>query len=201
MITLRRPDLLLVAALVFMAPLPRAVQAADFCTEAWVLRNLIMDRLGHCFSSTAGQMLFDNSDCSVSGPTPPPRQAESVSFAREGEDHVGCRIDTSRAPTQAMREVHAQYARFSDLPVPDYLGGYACWGYRGAAFPVLSGASASAPVLGTAETGQSVVTTYFTNVPGWDFVDILTGPGGDVLVSGWITGVDIGSANCDQVAG
>ncbi len=201
MVTTRRPSLSLVAALAFVAPLPQAAEAADFCAEAWVLRNLIMDRLGHCFSSTAGQMLFDNSDCTISGPTPPPRLAEAVGFAREGEAHIGCRIDTSRPPSAAMREVHAHYSRFSDLPVPDYVGGYACWGYRGPDFPVRSGASDSAPVLGTARTGQSVVTTYFTNVPGWGFVDIWTEPDGDLLLSGWITGVDLRPANCDLVAG
>jgi hypothetical protein len=175
--------------------------AQDFCTEAWVVRNMIFDRLGHCFGSVTGQMLFDNSNCSISGPTPPAQLAEDIARIREGENHVGCRIDTSRPPTPAMYQLHAHYSRFIDLPAPDYIGGYACWGYRGPDFRLLSGARADAPEVGIARTGQSVVTEHWGRPGGWVYGSILTGPSGDVLTQGWFTGVDISNSNCDLVAG
>lgn len=182
-------------------PLPAMAQGVDFCTEAWVVRNMIFDRLGHCFSSAAGQALFDNSDCTGSGPTPPPDLAETVALIRDGETFVGCQINTSQPPSAAMWEVRNRFAQFIDLPAPDHIGGYACWGYRGPAFNLHVGTSLQSPVVGTAQTGQSVVTTYFGSPNGWVFGDIVTGPAGEVLATGWFTGVDISGANCDQVAG
>ena len=180
---------------------PAAVQAADYCAEAWVLRNMIFDRLGYCFGSVAGQVLFDNSDCTGKKFKPGLQQARTVGFIRDGEAQAGCQIDTTEPPSAAMRQVHAHFSRIIDLPAPDHVGGYACWGYRGPAFDLHSGASTDSPVLGTALPGQSVVTTYYSLYPDWLFFDIVTGPDGETLVSGWSTGVDIGEANCDLVAG
>jgi hypothetical protein len=187
--------------LLLMSPLAPRAHAAGFCTEAWVIRNMIFDRLGHCFSSVAGRMLFDNSNCTMSGPTPPPALAQDVARIRDGETFVGCRIDTSQPPSAAMRQTHARFSRFIDLPVPDHVGGYACWGYRGPAFRLLAGASMNAPEVGIAQTGQSVVTTYWGRPGGWTFGTIMTGPGGAVLTEGWFAGVDISEGNCDLVAG
>jgi hypothetical protein len=132
-----------------------------FCTEAWVIRNMIFDRLGHCFGSVTGQMLFDNSTARSRVPRRPLRWPRISRLIREGENFVGCRIDTSRPPTPEMYRVHAHFSRFIDLPVPDHVGGYACWGYRGPDFRVLSGANVNAPEIGIARTGQSVVTDLF----------------------------------------
>ncbi len=197
------PRRVLNAALVLIAVslFPPAAKAADFCAEAWVVRNMIFDRLGYCFGSRTGQMLFDNGDCRGKNVNPDPRQAETVAFIREGETHVGCKINTSKPPSADMRAVHAFFSQFIDLPAPDYVGGYACWGYRGPAFELRAGASATAPLIGTAQTGQSVVTTYFSHYPGWQFYDIVTGPNGGTILSGWATGIDIGDAHCDSVAG
>lgn len=181
--------------------LPPAVKAADYCEEAWVLRNMIFDRQGYCFGSVTGQMLFDNAGCTGKNVKLDPPQTSTVAFIREGETHVGCKINTSRPPTADMRAVYAQFSEFIDLPAPDYVGGYACWGYRGPAFDLRAGASASAPLIGTAQTGQSVVTTYYSHYEGWQFYTIVSGPGGDTILSGWATGIDIGDANCDSVAG
>jgi hypothetical protein len=187
--------------LLLMSPLAPRAHAAGFCTEAWVIRNMIFDRLGHCFSSVLGRSLFDNSDCTMSGPTPPPGLAEDVALIRQHEDFMGCRIDTSRPPGEMIIRTHARFSRFIDLPVPDHLG-YACWGYRGPAFRLLAGASMNAPEVGTAQTGQSVVVSYWTpSKPGWTFGSIVTGPGGAFVTEGWFAGVDLSDANCDQVAG
>lgn len=180
---------------------PTALQAADYCEEAWVVRNMIFDRLGYCFGSVTGQMLFDNTDCTGKKFNPGPQNAKAVRFIRDGESHVGCNIDTSKPPSVAMQQVHAYFSAFIDLPAPDHVGGNACWRYRGPAFDLHAGASSQSPVLGTALPGQSVVTTYYSFYPDWLFVDIVTGPDGEMLVSGWSTGVDISEANCDQVAG
>lgn len=194
-----RPKTVLAVLFAFCAA-PAAAQV-PFCTEAWVIRNLIFDRLGHCFSSVAGQMLFDNSNCTVSGPALPPALAEDVALIGEGERFVGCSIDTSRPPTPEMVRLHAHFSRYRDLPVPDHVGGYACWGYRGPDFRVLTGADVNAPEIGIARTGQSVVSTHFGRPGGWVYGAIVTGPGGQVLMEGWFAGVDLSGGNCDQVAG
>lgn len=186
------------AALSLSLAAPAAAQ--DFCTEAWVIRNMIFDRLGHCFSSAMGQALFDNSDCTMSGPTPPPALAQDVVRIREGETFVGCRINTAQAPSAAMVRRHAHFSRFIDLPVPDHLG-YACWGYRGPDFRLLAGADITAPEVGIARTGQSVVSSYWGRDGGWVYGAIMTGPGGRVLTEGWFAGVDLSDGNCDQAAG
>ncbi|MGP1356825.1 DUF4453 domain-containing protein [Roseicyclus sp.] len=189
-------------ALVLGLLLAPQARATGFCTEAWVVRNMIFDRLGHCFSSVAGQALFDNSDCVMSGPTPPPGLAEDVALIREHEALLGCRIDTSRPPTPEMRAAFARYARLRDLPVPDHLG-FACWGYRGPAFRLLAGASVEAPELGIAQPGQSIVVGHWTpsKSPPWTYGTVLTGPGGAVIAEGWFAGVDMSDASCDRTAG
>jgi len=184
-----------------LIPLAAPARAADYCTEAWVIRNMIFDRLGHCFSSTAGQMLFDNSDCTTRNATPMGADAETVRLIRQGEEFNGCSIDTSKPPTAAMRETLARFSPFIHLPAPDEVGGYACWGYRGAPFPVLAGAHPDAPVFGTAQTGQSVVSLYMGRPGGWWFGEITTGMDGPTVLMGWFQGVDLSDANCDQVAG
>jgi len=191
---------LVLPALAALVTTPALAQV-PFCTEAWVIRNMIFDRLGHCFGSVAGQMLFDNSNCTGSNPTPPPALAEDVARIREGERFVGCAIDTSQPPSPEMYRMHARLSRFIDLPVPDHVGGYACWGYRGPDFRVLSGANVNAPELGIARTGQSVVTTYWGKPGGWVFGAITTGPGGQLLTEGWFAGVDLHPSNCDEAAG
>lgn len=190
------------AALFFPASiLPVIAQATDFCTEAWVLRNMIVDRSGYCFGSVTGKTLFDNADCNGSSVNLLPVQTDTVKFIREGEAHVGCRIDTSRPPNAEMRQVFERFARFTDLPAPDYVGGYACWGYRGPAVELRAGASAASPVVASAEPGQSVVTKYHSFYPGWQFYDIRSGPGGETIASGWVADIDISERNCDRVAG
>jgi hypothetical protein len=197
---MRRRLTFVLPLIAFFASTPALAQVS-YCAEAWVIRNLIFDRLGHCFGSVTGQMLFDNSNCTGSGPTPPPDLAEDVARLREGESFVGCRIDTSQPPTPEMYRLHAHFSRFIDLPVPDHVGGYACWGYRGPDFRLLSGANVNAPEVGIARTGQSVVSTYWGRPGGWVYGAIVTGPGGQVLTEGWFAGVDLSSGNCNQVAG
>jgi hypothetical protein len=190
----------LFTAAALLAGGPAAAQV-PYCTEAWVIRNMIFDRLGHCFSSVAGRMLFDNSDCTVSGPSVPPALATDVARLRDGEDFVGCSIDTSRPPSAEMRRIHARFAPFVDLPVPDHVGGFACWGYRGPAFRLLAGADPGAAEVGIARPGQSVVTRYWGRPGGWMFGAIVTGPGGTVLTEGWFAGVSFDEATCAQMAG
>lgn len=146
-------------------------------------------------------MLFDNSDCTGTDPTLSPEETDTLNFIRGGEEHVGCRINTATPPTEDMWQVIAHFAEISDLPAPDHVGGYACWGYRGPAFELHAGASRNSPIVGTAQPGQSVVTMYYSYYPDWQFYDIATGPGGETITSGWASDIDIGDANCDLVAG
>ncbi len=48
-------------AIVTLAASSGAAQSA-YCTESRVIRNMIFDRPGHCFSPVAGRELFGNSD-------------------------------------------------------------------------------------------------------------------------------------------
>jgi len=197
----RAPFRLFALCLGLMAPLPAAAQSFGYCEEAWVIRNMVFDRLGYCFSSVTGQMLFDNSDCTGRNVTPTGADAEIVQRIGEGEEFNACQINTAAPPTPALRAAWAHFSRFIDLPIPDEVGGYACWGYKGPAFPVRAGASHGAPVLGTAQTGQSVVTTYWGRPGGWEFVEITNEIGGAPVLTGWIHNVDISPDRCDMVAG
>ncbi len=183
------------------APLPVAAQNVDYCTEAWVIRNLIFDRLGHCFGSVAGQALFDNSNCTVTGPTPPPALADAVRLIREGEAFVGCQVNADVPPSQGMWQTLSRFSGFSDIPVPDHVGGYGCFGYRGPAFELRAGTSLAAPAVGIAQPGHSIVSTYFGSLNGWVFAEVLTSPDGALVTEGWFTGVDLSPNNCAQVAG
>jgi hypothetical protein len=174
--------------------------AQDFCTEAWVVRNMIFDRLGHCFGSVTGQMLFDNSNCTISGPTPPrswprtsPGSARAKTMSGAASTHRGRRRPRC---TNCMR-IFALHRP----ACPDYIGGYACWGYRGPDFRLLSGARVTRPRVGIARTGQSVVTEHWGRPGGWVYGSILTGPGGRGPDPRLVHRRRYQQRNCDLVAG
>lgn len=188
----------IIAVLGISAGLSAPAAALDFCEDAWLTRNLIIDRYGYCFNSALGQALFDNSDCSTSQPNLSAQDAELVGLIRGGEEQVGCSINTGAGPSAAMRETHAFYNGLQDIPAADHLG-WACWGYRGAPIPVRSGASDAAPVIGTLQPGQGMVSEYWPRGP-FIFATIVTGPSGSTLAQGWMR-AQISDADCDQVAG
>jgi hypothetical protein len=186
------------AVLGISAGLSGPAAALDYCEDAWLTRNLIIDRYGYCFNSGLGQALFDNSDCSTSQPALSAQDTELVTRIREGEAQVGCSINTGAGPSPAMREAHAFYNSLQDIPAADHLG-WACWGYHGAPMPIRSGASDTAPVIGTLQPGQGMVSEYWPR-GAFIFATIVTGPSGAVLGQGWMR-AGITDADCDQVAG
>lgn len=189
---------ILLALFLSMAPLAAQSQQFSFCETAWVTRNMIFDRAGHCFGSALGQNLFNNADCTVSGPTLSPELAEFVAWAREEETRVGCNLPTGQGAWPSIRAAFDFYNQFWTVPLP-LDGGSACWGYHGAAVPVRLGASHDAPQIGSLSPGQSYVSVHF-GAHNWDFITVMTGPSGQDIVTGWAQpefALDV----CDQVAG
>jgi hypothetical protein len=70
------------------------------------------------------------------------------------------------------------FSRFIDLPAPDYIGGYACWGYRGPDFRLLSGARADAPEVGNRADRPVGGDRALGQARGLGLRQIVTGPGG-----------------------
>ncbi len=153
------------------------------CDELWFARNLLFDRAGFCFDSTLGQAAFDNADCTTAAPALDARAAANVARLRAAETAYGCAIDTRRTRLRDQ-EYLAFYRDLQDLPVVElYPGG--CIGYRGAPIPLRSGASDSAPVIGTAAPGQSLGLSY-QDFGDWTFVTVHPRDTGlPVLAYGW----------------
>lgn len=177
-----------------------APAAHAFCERAWVARNMIFDRAGHCFGSTLGQIMFNNADCIGTSPVLSPADQEAVNQIRGTEQHVGCRINTAAGPTAEMQTAFAEYSRLIDIPAIDHLG-FACWGYLGPSAQLRAGASPSAPIIGQINTGQSAVYQYWAR-NGWNYIDVMTGPGGTYIGSGWAQlNLGEGGSLCEQQAG
>ena len=188
----------LILAAGFCATAGAPASAIGYCEDAWLTRNLIIDRYGYCFGSALGQALFDNSNCTTSEPALSTEDTQIVSAIREGEARVGCSVNTGAGPSAEMRAAHAIYNALQDVPGRDELG-WACWGYTGASVPVRAGASPGSPVIGTLQPGQSVVFEYWPR-NGFAFATLVTGSGGSVLGQGWME-ARITDADCELVAG
>jgi hypothetical protein len=182
-----------------LAPLAAAAQVNPFCEEAWVTRNILFDRAGHCFSSTSGQQLFDNANCVAANPAMSVPDTEAVAYIRSLETETGCAIDTSRAPSANMRAIHARLAALVTVPVPDGLGS-GCIGYGGGPVALYRGATTTAGPIGTVTAGQTVV---FEHIPvlGWDYVTVRAVSGGAVVAHGWLAPGSFNDAFCAQFAG
>lgn len=177
-----------------------APAAHAFCERAWVARNMIFDRAGHCFGSTLGQIMFNNADCIGTSPVLSPADQEAVNQIRGTEQQIGCRINTAGGPNAEMQAAFAEYSRLIDIPAIDHLG-FACWGYLGPPAPLRAGASFNAPIIGQIETGQSASYQYWPR-NGWNYVHVSTGPSGVGLGSGWVQ-LDLGpdGSLCEMQAG
>ncbi|MEM6390728.1 MAG: DUF4453 domain-containing protein [Pseudomonadota bacterium] len=182
----------------FLTVLPATLSAQSFCEASWVARNMIFDRAGHCFSSALGMAMFDNSNCTGSGPTLTPMDQEAVRVMRDQEARAGCRVNTAAGPTQGLIAAWQEYARLFEIPAVDELG-WACWGYSGPTITLHAGTGMNTPQIGQLASGQSLVSEHWPR-NGWVYVSVLTGPGGSLLASGW-TAARVDDSMCAQVAG
>lgn len=189
-----RTALLIVMALAPAAP----ASASAFCESAWVARNAMFHRAGHCFSGRLGQELFGNAGCAGTNPALSAADAAAVARTREIEAMAGCRIVTPRSPSAAMRAEAARLARLRDIPAPEE-GGWACLGYRGPGLALRSGASADSPMTGTVGSGAFVWSEH-QGRGDWTFFTASDGPNRPILVEGW-TREGIRPGECDQEAG
>ncbi|MFN3938790.1 MAG: DUF4453 domain-containing protein [Gemmobacter sp.] len=185
-------------ALAMLLALPLPAAATPFCDQLWITRNMMFHRAGHCFSSTLGQQLFGNAGCTGTNPALPAADREAVARMRELELQTGCRIDTGRGPSAGQRQIHAKLARLIDLPEPDEFG-YACWGYHGAGFTLHAGTSVASPLIGVAQTRQSLFYGYHRK-NGWHYIEVSNGPGTPVVAEGWAPVIPA-PGMCDLEAG
>lgn len=170
-----------------------------YCEQPWFIRNLIFDRAGFCFSSTLGQAIFDNSDCTGTDIVLSPRDREAVALIREMERWLECDMDTSVQTLATLPELD-HLRRFALLPIPvDAASG--CIGYLGPELPLLTAPGAyGGPVMGYLSRESSILFDFLPE-NGWEFVTVYPygwdGPRGP---SGW---VDMGrqQPQCRQFAG
>ena len=169
---------------------------ADYCEEAWLTRNLIFNRAGYCFGSVLGQSLFDNRDCHTKSPTLSAQDQQIVNDLREAEEWVGCRVNTG-ATTLSIRNLATRMA-LPTLPVPDEVGGYGCFGWRGAVVPVYWDIRQDSKVVAQVQPGDDVFWEYYPRGP-WSYIGIRRG---GQLLEGWAVFPDfLETRDCTSAAG
>ena len=159
------------------------VSAAEVrqCEDLWMVRNLIFDRGGYCFTTPLGEALFDNADCTTSQPAVPAEDAARVVRIREIEAERGCAIDASARglADDGMLEL---YRELTDLPVPElYTGG--CIDYLGTPFDLRAGAAMNAEVIGRADVRRSLGFAHYPQ-DGWTYMTVHARDG-SVVSHGW----------------
>ncbi len=174
---------LVASALTLSAPLPAA--ASSQCEDLWVTRNMMFHRAGYCFASPLGQSLFGNAGCRTSDAGAVAVDREAVALMRQYEER--CRINTQGAPTPGMWAKKAALDRLIEIPTVDEFGG-ACWGYNGPGFALHAATSTQSPVIGYAQTRQSLLFSHWPK-NGWTYFEVSNGPGTPIVVEGWAQGV------------
>jgi hypothetical protein len=193
-----RPTVPAIVLALLLPALPGPAQATTTCEELWVTRNMLFHRAGYCFGSALGQTMFGNAGCTQTDAGAVTVDRQAVDYMRGLEQGICYRVDTGAAPTPAMWARKAALDRMIDIPVLDEFG-FAYWGWRGGAFPLHAGASASSPVIGTAQPRQSLIFGYLPRGD-WSYVAISNGPGTAVVAEGWAS-TEVGRGMCDQEAG
>lgn len=183
-----------VAALAAASP----AAASAYCEDLWVSRNTIFHRAGFCFSSALGQQLFGNAGCRGTDPQLSAADRATADAIRAREQEAGCRVNTSRGPSPAMRQMQTAYAMLTDIPAPDEFG-WGCLGYRGAPLTLRAGASEAAPPIGTASRGNYIYSQHLRR-GNWTYYVVLDRGGGRQVAHGW-TRQGIPPGSCEQEAG
>ncbi|MEO0390430.1 MAG: DUF4453 domain-containing protein [Pseudomonadota bacterium] len=166
-----------------------AAAADSVCREAWLARNLILDRAGACFASPLGQRYFDNAGCTQT-PLLPEADAQRVAILREVEASYGCALDTSQPMADAPEWLFA----FDPVPTTDGLES-ACIGWQGAGALLRSGPGGR--ITGELRQGDTIGLLH----DGTEQMQFLTiSRNGHVIARGWHMG-PLSLDQCDAFAG
>jgi len=175
-------------ALMLLA-LPAPALADDVCKEAWLARNILLDRAGACFSTPMGQRYFNNEGCGAVSLSA--AQSAQVARFREVEGSYGCSIDTSKAP---MTDVPTWLFAFDLLPVNDGLES-ACIGWTGATHLLRSGPGGR--ITGELRAGDTIQFRH-DGTERFQFLTITRD--GHVIARGWHEGA-LDFEQCEMFAG
>lgn len=170
------------------------MQALEVCDDAWFTRNLIFDRAGYCFGSSLGQAIFDNQDCTTKAPVLTAAQKQTVARVKSVEAEFSCKMNTSQnqlaVPFLDLRR------DVEDIPLPTgYESG--CFGWRGPALPMRLGKSGSSSQVAQIEPGDNLVWEHEPEGD-WSFLTVYRLQ--ELYAVGWVH-IDLGTENCDAVAG
>lgn len=67
--------------------------AAQSCYDLWYERNAVYNAYGYCFTTSLGQRVFDNSDCTTSSPNLSRVDKRYVERIQREERRRGCRVN------------------------------------------------------------------------------------------------------------
>lgn len=87
---------LMLSSVAYAQNVPGYGSARASCESIWIERNRIFDRAGHCFSSTLGKEVFNNSNCRTRNPRLNQSDQAWVDEIKRGERRFGCNVNTSR---------------------------------------------------------------------------------------------------------
>lgn len=175
---------------------PQAI-AQTACDDVWFTRNLHFDRAGYCFGSTLGKALFDNSDCTGTSVTLPPKAKAQVDAIRELEERYQCQIDTNRSAID-IDDLDIRRTLI-DLPIRDEFES-ACLGWRLAPLSLWAGIGAQTPVTGQISPGDNVLFS-FQPVDGWSYVTVHAHDFSALKTGGWVPDKTFVEETCDAWAG
>ena len=173
------------------------LRAADWCEEAWFIRNLVMDRAGYCFGSPLGAAMFDNAGCTGTQPQLTAYDRAVVAMIREAEQNTGCAVDTT---SRALDLDSAPYLRALErLPARSEYES-ACVGWRGPSLTLRSAPDPAAPSWEVDATGLMILWQY--DYPpvgdGWQVLSVMDD--GALVALGWSV-TPIHDDLCDSMAG
>ena len=157
--------------------------AATGCEDIWFTRNLIMDRAGYCFSSTLGQELFDNSDCTGTTVTLDPRSEAIVDRIRALEAEHGCNVDTNRTYLD-IKDLQFRRA-LVDLPIMAE-GDWGCLGWTGPEVPLYNSYHEGYQPIGRLQPGDYVSFAFLSDAEGWRYVTTHAPVWGPLRSAGWL---------------
>ena len=172
--------------------------AGDVCSDLWFSRNLVFDQVGYCFSSSLGQAVFDNADCTTRSPVLDPEAQAFVAWVKKIENLEECRVDTARdwldIPLVEMRRQLRDRVAMSPFQS-------ACIGWRGATVALRSGHSEGDDVIGYVRFGDTIQWEYESPITpsGWAFLTAKRRDG-TTLAIGW-SNAYIDPQYCDSLAG
>lgn len=153
-------------AAILTAALAGAAAANPFCDDLWFTRNSLMDRAGYCFASRLAQAHFDNAGCLGTEVTLDPATQAAVSYLRETEVRVGCKVDTAQT-VLGMDDLMIRQ-RLVEQPLLDEIQG-GCLGWTGQRQWLYAARDPASPMIGQVRPGDFVRQAHLP-ADGWLYV-------------------------------